>query len=256
MNVVIIGTGNVATVLGKKLKNAGHRIAEVVGRNAATTETLAAGLNAAPITEISAISTDADLYLIVVPDSAIETVAKNLPLQGQTIVHTAASVSIEVLRTKTDDYGVLYPLQSLTKELQDLPAIPFLIDASNGPTLALLQKLAGTIGTQVQKANDSERIKMHLAAVMVNNFTNHLFTLAHDYCRREGLSFSLLQPLMAETVSRLTEISPAAAQTGPALRRDQQTIEKHLQLLKNYPHLGGLYDLLTKSIMESTAAAE
>jgi predicted short-subunit dehydrogenase-like oxidoreductase (DUF2520 family) len=256
MTVVIIGTGNVATVLGRKLMASGHRIVEVAGRNTAAVQALAADLSAVPVHDISIISSCADLYLIAVSDSAVKTVVDTLPLDGKTVVHTAAAVSITVLKEKTSNYGVLYPLQSLKKEVRQLPDIPFLIDASNETTLKLLEEVANSISNNVKRTNDSQLVKMHLAAVMVNNFTNHLFALADDYCRHEGLSFSLLLPLISETVNRLQKISPAAAQTGPAVRQDKVTIDRHLNLLQDYPELKQLYSQLTDSILRSAAQSK
>ncbi len=252
MDIVIIGTGNTAAVLGRKLKKAGHRIVQVAGRRMASAKFLADEWEADATDTWPSISTGADLYLIAVADGAIATVAAALPLAGQTIVHTAASVSVHVLRDKTANYGVLYPLQSLKKEAVQLPAIPFLIDASNDKTKSLLRALAQSIGTEVAEADDVTRVKTHLAAVVVNNFTNHLYSLAEQYCHGEGLSFSLLLPLIAETVSRMGDLSPSRLQTGPAVRGDVATVEKHLALLDQHPPLQALYRQLSESIRQAS----
>ena len=128
--------------------------------------------------------------------------------------------------------------------------MPIIIDASDAETLYLLEALAHTISNTVVEAGDDQRLKLHLAAVIVNNFTNHLLTLTEDYCQKEGLDFSLLWPLIKETSSRLETVSPSKSQTGPAVRNDRPTIEKHLQLLQNYPQLKKIYELFTGSIMQ------
>jgi predicted short-subunit dehydrogenase-like oxidoreductase (DUF2520 family) len=194
------------------------------------------------------VSRDADLYLLAVSDIAIEEVKTELRLPQKTIVHTAAAVSKHILAGASTHYGVFYPLQSLRKELAHDPETPMLIDASDAATLQELETLARSISSQVVEADDETRAKLHLAAVFCNNFVNHLYRLAEEYCLREGLDFSLLKPLIRETALRLDEISPARAQTGPAVRGDGATIARHLSLLQSYPELKAVYELLSSSI--------
>ncbi len=251
MEIVIIGTGNTATVLGKSLRQAGHTMVQVLGRDESAAKSLAQEFNAPAWGDLTTPLKEGDVVIIAVSDSAIAPVANALRFPVKAIVvHTAASVSRDVLKEKATNYGVFYPLQSLKKELAALPEIPIVIDASNEDTLAKLEALAKTITPHVHKANDSERLRLHLAAVMVNNFTNHLYTLVEDYCIKEGFEFSRLLPLVQETASRLNGISPASAQTGPAVRNDAITIQKHLALLDNYLQLKEMYRLFTESIQQ------
>lgn len=251
MDIVIIGTGNTATVLGKKLKKAGHHILQVFGRNQTAAISLAKDLDAEAINDYKSICHQAALVLLAVSDKAIEDVAIQLQLKDQMLVHTAASVAMNVLKGCTKNYGVFYPLQSLNKAVKGLPEIPVLVDASDEKTRQVLLSLAGTITSQVFMANDDKRVKMHLAAVMVNNFTNHLFMLVDKYCSDERIEFSILLPLIKETVFRLDETAPAEAQTGPASRNDLVTIEKHLALLVKAPQLKTFYQLFSESIQQS-----
>jgi predicted short-subunit dehydrogenase-like oxidoreductase (DUF2520 family) len=152
------------------------------------------------------------------------------------------------LKSASHHFGVFYPLQSLKKEVGHLPDIPIVIDANDASTLKVLEALAHSISDKVVEAGDEQRMKLHLAAVIVNNFVNHLYALAEMYCKKEGLDFSLLLPLIKETAERLDKIPPSHSQTGPAVRNDRVTIEKHLELLKNYPQLRKVYELLTENI--------
>ncbi|MDQ6610747.1 MAG: DUF2520 domain-containing protein [Bacteroidota bacterium] len=251
MDIVIIGTGNTATVLGRKLKIAGHRIVQVFGRDTKEASALAYELNTESTNYWNVVYRNADLYILAVSDIAIEEVFRELHLSKETVVHTAASVSMNILKEKAEHFGVFYPLQSLKKEIRHLPDIPIIIDASDNETLKMLELLAHTISDKVVEASDETRVKLHLAAVLVNNFTNHLFALVEKYCKEEGLDFNLLLPLIKETSARLDEISPSKTQTGPATRADKKTIEKHLQLLQNYPQLFKIYGLFTESILQS-----
>lgn len=248
MEIVIIGTGNTATVLGRKLKAAGHHIVQVYGRDTSSASKLAYELDTESTNYWNVVSRDADLYILAVSDIAVEEILQELHLPDRTIVHTAASVSKDILKDSSNHFGVFYPLQSLRKELGYLPDIPIIIDASDPSTLKQLEELAYSISDHVMEAGDEERMKLHLAAIFCNNFVNHLYALAESYCKSEGLQFQLLLPLIRETAERVQQTSPAASQTGPAARNDVTTIEKHITLLKEYPELQKIYKVLTESI--------
>lgn len=248
MEIIIIGTGNTATVLGRKLKAAGHTILQVYGRNAAAASELAYELESESTNYWSVVNRDADIYILAVSDIAIEEMVKELRLPEKTIVHTAASVSKNILENSSSHFGVFYPLQSLKKENHYSPDIPIIIDASDEATFKVLEDLASTISTTVAEADDTQRLKLHLAAVFCNNFVNHIYALMEDYCHKENLDFNLLIPLIKETTLRLNTISPSLSQTGPATRADQSTIEKHLTLLASHQDLKELYLMMTKSI--------
>ncbi|HEV8285976.1 MAG TPA: Rossmann-like and DUF2520 domain-containing protein [Chitinophagaceae bacterium] len=249
MNIVIIGTGNTATILGKKLKEAGHHIVQVFGRDASAASKLAYLFDTESTNYWSVIRKDADVYLIAVSDEAIQDVAKHVHVPGKVVAHTAASVKKDVLKNMSHHYGVLYPLQSLRKDMDELPEIPLFIDASDEVAKKKLEQLAQAISKEkVIVANDDERLKLHLAAVIASNFTNHLYKLAEDYCKKEQIDFKQLIPLIEETALRMKKISPAQAQTGPAIRHDEPTIQQHLALLEKYPQLKKIYEVMTESI--------
>lgn len=252
MRVVIIGAGNVATVLGRLIKKNGHHILQVLSRRAETAQTLATELSCAFAKEDDAIDTSADIYLIAVTDGYIKEISEKYRLGDKLVVHTAGSVSKEILKNTAANYGVLYPLQSLRKErTASRENIPLLLDASNNESLVLLQKFATSLSTNYSFANDDQRLKLHVAAVLVSNFTNHLYTMAAEYCTGEEVEFKLLLPLIEETAMRLQQHDPAEMMTGPAFRGDIKTIERHLGLLESYPHIQNIYLKITESILVS-----
>ena len=250
MDIVIIGTGNTANVLGKKLKAAGHEILQIFGRDAAAASELAYEIDSESTNYWSVVNRNADLYLLAVSDISIEEVIRELGLPEKTLVHTAGAVSKDVFQSGARHFGVLYPLQSLKKGSGYLPETPILIDASDENTLIQLFDVAESISETVVKADDDQRLKMHLAAVFCNNFVNHIYVLMKEYCNKEGLDFNLLLPLIHETANRLHSMDPMEAQTGPALRKDNSTIDKHLAILDNYPSLKLLYKSITQSIQQ------
>jgi len=249
MQIVIIGSGNTATVLGKKFVASGHRVVQIAGRNRTAAKTLARELNAEAIFNMNRLNDDADVYLIAVSDDAVSVIASHLMLPGKVVAHTAASVSKDVLKKVTNHYAVFYPLQSLRKEIKTLPVVPVFIEAATAEANAVLTKLGESISPgKVLPITAPERMKLHLAAVIVNNFTNHLYQLAEAYCNKEHIAFKNLQPLIEETALRLNFISPSDAQTGPAFRNDADTIRKHIALLKSHPELRRVYSFLSESI--------
>lgn len=248
MEIVIIGTGNTATVLGRKLKAAGHKIVQVFGRHSMEASKLAYELGTGSTNYWNVVNRNADIYILAVSDIAINEILKELHLPGKTVVHTAASMSKNILKNASDHFGVFYPLQSLKKETGYLPDIPIIIDAGDESTLQELDVLAHSISDKVIEADDEQRLKLHLAAVFCNNFVNHLYALAEEFCNKEGIDFRLMLPLIKETAERLEVMSPSKSQTGPAIRNDNATIEKHLQLLEKYPQIKKIYEMLTESI--------
>lgn len=252
MDIVIIGTGNTATVLGKKLKGAGHRIVQVFGRDAEAASALAYQLGTGSANYWSVVNRNADIYLLAVSDIAIEELKKELQFGDKILVHTAASVSKTLLKDTALHFGVFYPLQTLKKSSRHLPDMPIVIDASDGQTLEQLEKLGLSISNNVVEGDDEFRLKLHLAAVFCNNFTNHIYALMESYCQKEGIDFKLLIPLIEETAAGLHEMPATEAQTGPAIRQDGATIEKHLQLLENHPQLKAVYSLMTRSIQNQS----
>lgn len=245
----MIGTGNTANVLGRKILKSGHHILQVVGRNTAHAKALSVLLHAPSFCDFSDITDDADIYIIAVSDAALADIHNLMPEKKQGIVvHTAGAVGKCVLIKVSQHYGVLYPLQSLRSDSQTIPEIPFLIDADCSDTLQRIQSFASSLSQKVVYADDITRIKLHAGAVMVNNFTNYLYGLTQDFCAKEELDFSLLLPLLFETVNRLEQYPAGLMQTGPAMRNDQDTITKHLSLLQTYPALSRLYTEISGSI--------
>jgi predicted short-subunit dehydrogenase-like oxidoreductase (DUF2520 family) len=252
MDIVIIGTGNVATVLGRKFKNAGHTILQVAGRNSAAASELAYELNTVSTNYLSAIDKNADIYILSVTDNAIPGITADLRLPGKVVAHTAAALPKEILKTVSDHYGVLYPLQTLRKEMDRLPEMPLFFDGNDETTKIVLEKLARSIaGESVVRAGNDEMIRLHVAAVFASNFTNYMYVLAESYCGKEGIDFKLLQPLIEETALRIKTVSPKEVQTGPAVRHDVETMKKHLELLKSYPQLQKVYAFLSENIEQS-----
>lgn len=250
MKIVIIGSGNVATVLSRLLVKNNHTIVQVISRNIDHARTLANELNVNYSDLTGQPDESADMIILAVSDFVVMEGLPLLHFNNKLIVHTAGSVSKDVLKGLSANYGVLYPLQSLVKDAPGMPQdIPFLVDGCNEGVIQYIEDLAKTLSPIVQRVNDEDRLKLHAAAVIVSNFTNHLFSIAEDFCNKEHIDFNMLKPLIMETAHRIRHVSPSLLQTGPAVRKDIQTLDKHLRVLGNHPKLKTTYLRLTDSIM-------
>ena len=186
-----------------------------------------------------------DIYLIAVSDNSIKEVVKLLP-KDSFVVHTG-SISLNEIKR---DRGGIYPIQTFSKGSDiNFSKIFVGLESKNSKDLIILKKLAKLVGSKSFDLNSSQRVQLHLAAVLVNNFTNHLFAEADLICKQNNLPFDLLLPLLKETFQKLKKLNPKDSQTGPAVRNDSKTISKHLKLITN-KRLKKIYKVLTLAIQE------
>ena len=249
MKIVIIGSGNVATVLARLCQKNNHQVIQVMSRHTENAKILADELGCSYTNYDGITDMSADIYIVAISDGVLFDLNKSFSLSNKLIVHTAGSVSKDVLQNISTNYGILYPFQSLRKEIQTIPEIPFIIDGNTNDTVTLIEDFAKTLSPLVKRLAEEDRFKLHVSGVFVNNFTNHLYAVAEDFCIKENLDFKLLFPLIQSTAQRIKEISPKDIQTGPAHRNDVFTLDKHLRLLSAHPKLKYLYLKLTDSIM-------
>ena len=160
---------------------------------------------------------------------------------------------MEVFKPYAKRYGVFYPLQTFSKQrIVDFSRIPIFIEACDGENLSILENLGLSISSDVRVLSSEKRRNIHLAAVFACNFTNHIYALAANILEDADIPFDVLLPLIDETVSKVHHIPPREAQTGPAVRYDENVINKHLNMLSD-PMMNEIYRLLSQSIhKEST----
>ncbi len=249
MKISLIGSGNVATVLGRLIIKSNHQVTQVISRELENAKLLATELGATYADFEGKPDPEADLFIIAIADHGLEHFFTSFGMGNKAVVHTAGSVSIEAISKLSTNYGVLYPLQSLRKEMELIPNIPFLVDGNNAEVLSFIENFALTLSTSVRRVGDEERLKLHAAAVIVSNFTNHLYAIAEDFCEKEKIDFNMLKPLILETAARIQYASPSKVQTGPAVRKDILTMDKHLRLFTAHQKLRTTYLRLTDSIM-------
>ncbi len=224
---VLIGRGNVASHLQEALTRAGHQVLALGGRN-----------RTQPIPQ------DADLYVIAVTDSAIAQVAEAIGPVNGLVVHTAGSVPMSILPQR--NRGVLYPLQTFTKGRPlDMSQVPLFIESDGN--LPLLHEVASQISNTVTEMDSSRRRYLHLAAVFCCNFTNHMYRITEDMLAQHDIPFDVMLPLIDETARKVHTLTPAQAQTGPAVRWNEEVMQAQLNLLDR-EDLKQLYRIISQSI--------
>lgn len=250
-SAVIIGAGNVAWNVARKLYKGGIRILQVISRNLSTSRPLADSVNAKCTDNLHSVCTDADAYIISVSDESVPDIIRQVDFADHIAVHTAGSVSMDVFKPFAKHYGILYPLQTFTRGREiELKEVPFFIEASDPVTLGRIRKLTGLLSDHVVEASSDKRRLVHLAGVFACNFTNHMYAVAEMIMQQAGLDYELLKPLMQETLIKAIQESPAKVQTGPAIRGNKEVMNRHLAMLEKDPELQELYRLISKNIAD------
>jgi predicted short-subunit dehydrogenase-like oxidoreductase (DUF2520 family) len=231
--------------------SSGFKIDLIVSESDKSGALLAYSCNASSSTELDFPDTT-DIIIVAVPDNRLTSVLEKIKCKPDTLVaHTAGSLGMDIFPGQLTKRGIFYPLQTFSKGRKvDFKDLPVLLESSDKHSSEILEYLAQTIGCKVYMVDTEQRRQLHLAAVIVCNFTNHLLTMGKDVIRNTGYSFEILGPLVQETIAKAIDIGPENSQTGPAVRNDLNTIEKHLELLSWSPELQRLYNEMTRSIIK------
>ena len=247
LNIVIVGTGNVAWHLAKELKKKEQNILQVYNRSIEPAVSLSRRLKCEFTTQIEDINRKADLYILTVKDSVIGEVSAHLNLKNKLVVHTSGAIDQNIIKHKRR--GVFYPLQTFSKEKRlNFKNIPFCIEASKSEDYDTLMRLATLLSPMVYNINSHQRKVLHVAAVFACNFSNYMYMISDEILNKENIPLDILHPLIKETASKISKHKPKDVQTGPAIRKDKSTVDAHLHYLKegnNYD----IYKLLTKNII-------
>lgn len=248
MKVIFIGAGNLATRLSQEMLQKGMQIIQVYSQTEASAECLAKQLDCPWTTDTDAVEPNGDLYVFSVKDTVLaDLISRIKPNQGLW-VHTAGSMPMSVFEGHVARYGVLYPLQTFSKVRPvDFSVIPFFLEANTPKVEKLLQAIATSLSGNVRILSSEKRKSLHLAAVFACNFTNHIYALAGKLLKGQGIPMDVLLPLIDETAAKVHAMTPMEAQTGPAVRYDENVIKKHLEMLAD-PGMQSIYQLISQSI--------
>ena len=248
MKIVFIGAGNLATRLSLAMQRVGMQIGQVYRHTEASARQLATRLGCPWTNDLSALQEDGDLYVFSLKDTVLSDVISKVKPNNGMWVHTAGSMPMSVFEGYAQRFGVLYPLQTFSKGRNvNFDVIPIFLEANTDKNADYLKNIASALSENVRFMSSEKRRSLHLAAVFACNFTNHIYTLSYKLLENESIPADVLLPLIDETVSKIHSMPPAAAQTGPAIRYDENVINKHLAMLDD-PDMQAIYRLLSQSI--------
>lgn len=250
--LVLVGSGKVATQLGRALSARGHKVLAVISRKAENAQPLAQQLGAQAATTWGDLPTDADWYILAVSDAAIATAAAALhgvlPPTAR-VVHTSGATDSAVLAPYFADHGVLYPLQTFTLAATvDWATVPLCLYMSFDESKPRLLAFATSLSPHVHWLDDQARAGLHVAAVFANNFINHAAALSRAILDTEQIDPALLTPLLQRTFENIHAGRAAESQTGPAMRHDANTLARHEAYLAPQPTWQAVYQAMTASI--------
>ncbi len=253
LSLVFIGAGNLATNLAKALYDKGFPIRQIYSRTEDSARVLSEKVSCGYTTDIKDVAKGADMYIVSVKDAALPGLLPELTKGKREAlwVHTAGSLPAEIWNGYADRYGVLYPMQTFSKRRAvDFGKIPFFIEANSAEDNNVLEAVARMLSDRVYTITSEQRKCLHLAAVFACNFSNHMYSLIAELLERNNIPFDIMLPLIDETVSKIHEMSPHDAQTGPAVRYDENVMNMHLAMLEGNPEMQDIYKLISKSIHE------
>ena len=246
-NIILLGSGNVATHLGIALKNSNYTIVQVYSKSIENAKVLANKLDAQFINNLSKLKS-ADLIIVCINDDAILSVLSQI--KNTAIVHTSGSIGLDVFKQKFTNYGVFYPLQTFNKEVDiNILEIPFCIEGNSLGFEKQLIKIAKALSNNVVKMNSQQRKQLHIAAVFACNFSNHMYSIADDLLAKKNIDFKILLPLIRKTNANLESYRPKEVQTGPAKRKDTAIIQEHIATIKEN-EIKELYHRISDNIIK------
>ena len=251
MRIALIGAGRLATNLGLTLLGAGHEIVCVYSHTMKSAKTLSERIGGQPVDKAEDLPMEADAFIISIKDSVLAEVipAVTKGRETQVFMHTAGSMPMEMFKGMARHYGVFYPMQSFSKERPvDFAEIPTFIEASDERAMETIRHLAESVTERVYELSSDDRQYLHLAAVFACNFANHCYAMAEEILEDHGMNFDVMHPLIDETARKVHQLHPLQAQTGPAVRYDENVIRHQAQLLRNHPFMKDLYERMTLHI--------
>ncbi len=251
LNICFIGAGNLATHLSKSFHDNGFNISQIYSRTTDSAKLLADSLKTKYTSLISDIDTNADIFFIALKDSVIDEVLSQINFNNKLVVHCSGSLPLSVLDKYSENTGVLYPLQTFTKNRNvKFKSIPVFVESNKTENENILLHIARQLSDSVSVIDSEKRKFLHISAVFACNFVNHFYTVSADILKSNGISFDVLKPLILETAQKVQKLEPEKAQTGPAVRFDENIITSHLKELEGLNNYQDLYNSISKSIFE------
>lgn len=251
MKIAIIGSGNIASFFANKIyKN--YELTQIISKNIEHAKQLSSKYKCQYSNNLEHLNNDLEVIIFAVKDDVLIELSKTYSFQNKLVIHTAGSVDLDDIKSFSKNISCIWCIYSIQKDnLPTSDSIPLVVNANNETSLNLVKKIAASISKNIIQLSDEQKNILHLAAVFANNFTNHLYVLSKQICEDHQIPFDILKPIILNTAEKVQNQNPKLLQSGPAIRHDKQTMEKHLMLIQN-DNLKKLYSLLSTSIQQKT----
>ncbi len=250
-NITFIGSGNVGTQLSKQFFHHGYKIDAILNSSNQEPTDLVQLLQTQYIDDIKQIPSNSDAYIIAVNDDQYVEIIDQFPYKNKLMIHTSGSLESSKFEKKTSRWCCLYPLQTISKTKKvNWDKVSFYLEAAKKDDYSKLLALCSRVGFKHEYADSKKRKRLHVAAVITNNFTYHLMSSVKTYCLKNNIDFDHLKSLLDQSIENILKENPFVLQTGPAVRKDTEIIENHLDLLKNEQDLKEIYNLFSKQIIQ------
>lgn len=247
--VTIIGSGNIAHWMAYAMHKADIVISQVYSRTLSNAMALANQYDAEAIDSLSDLKPNGDLYLFAVKDDCFDELLPQLPFKLPLAAHTGGSLSIHILKDYAENYGIIYPYQSLSKNMVfDGVVVPLSVEANVKQAEDDLMSVARKMSNLVSYMDEKQRFVLHRAAIFGCNFTNAMYHIAYDILKENDIDWQMIIPLLQNTLDKVKVMTPKEAQTGPAKRRDGNVIEMHQASLTDAQQKE-IYRLMTEYII-------
>lgn len=251
--IILIGAGNVAHHLAPALLKAGLNLCQIYSRSIESARELGRKTGITYTADLFGIYPDGDIYIFCVSDDVLPSIIKTIRMPDDALLlHTSGSQPMDVFKSYSKHYGVIYPVQTFSKKRElDFREIPLCVEGNTGPVKERIKKFAEKLSGKIYEIDSAQRKELHLAAVFACNFPNYLYQVAGKLLEDKGLSFAMLRPLIFETAHKVMLLNPEEAQTGPAKRGDESIMNMHKNMLKNDKDLLKIYTILSEGIKET-----
>ena len=251
--IILIGAGNVAHHLAGTLLKAGENLCQIYSRTLDSARQLGMKTGISYTAEVNEVYPDGDIYIFCVSDDVLPSIIKTIRMPDDALLlHTSGSQPMDVFKSYSKHYGVIYPVQTFSKKRElDFREIPLCVEGNTDPVKERIKKFAEKLSDKIYEIDSVQRKELHLAAVFACNFPNYLYQVAGKLLEDKGLSFAMLRPLIFETAHKVMLLNPEEAQTGPAKRGDESIMNMHKNMLKNDKDLLKIYTILSEGIKET-----
>ena len=248
--IILIGAGNVAHHLAGALLKAGENLCQIYSRTLDSARQLGMKTGISYTAEVNEVYPDGNIYIFCVSDDILPSIIKIIRIPDDALIlHTSGSQPMDVFKSYSKHYGVIYPVQTFSKKRElDFREIPLCVEGNTSSVKERIKKFAEKLSDKIYEIDSAQRKELHLAAVFACNFPNYLYQVAGKLLEDKGLSFAMLRPLIFETAHKVMLLNPEEAQTGPAKRGDESIMNMHKNMLKNAKDLLKIYTILSEGI--------